>query len=75
VPTSRSEFVDPAADLARCFLRLANLPNYALDQLSRYEAILWRQVSQILFALDMLDRRKPQDRGRRLRIGSQRELP
>ena len=25
------------AELARCFLRLANLPNYALDRLSRYE--------------------------------------
>ncbi len=27
-------------ELARCFLRLCNLPNYALDRLSRYEAIL-----------------------------------
>jgi hypothetical protein len=49
---------DPAADLARCFLRLANLPNFVLDRLSRYEAILWRQVGQILFTLDALDRRK-----------------
>jgi hypothetical protein len=56
-------------------LRLANLPNFALDRLSRYEAILWRQVSQILLALDTLDRRKPQDRGRRFRIGRGRELP
>ena len=55
---SRAGAVDPAADLARCFLRLANLPNFALDRLSRYEAILWRQVGQILFALDALDRRK-----------------
>jgi len=53
---------DPATDLARCFLRLANLPNYALDRLSRYEATLWRQVGQILFALDTLDRRKPHER-------------
>jgi len=30
---------------------------------SRHEAILWRQVGQILFALDALDRRKPQERG------------
>jgi hypothetical protein len=66
---------DPAADLARCFLRLANLPNFALDRLSRYEAILWRQVAQILFGLDALDRRKPQDRGRRFRYGSRHELP
>ena len=45
-------------ELARCFLRLANLPNFALDRLSRYEATLWRQAGQILFALDALDRRK-----------------
>jgi hypothetical protein len=50
--------------LARCFLRLANLPNFALDRLSRYEASLWRQVAQTLFALDDLDRRKPQERRR-----------
>jgi len=30
------------------------LPSYPLDQLSRYEAILWRQAGQILFALDAL---------------------
>jgi hypothetical protein len=74
-PSSGPAAVDPAADLARCFLRLANLPNLALDRLSRYEAVLWRQVSQILFALHTLDRRKPQDRGRRSRIGSRYELP
>jgi hypothetical protein len=54
--------VDPAAELTRCYLRLANLPNFALDRLSRYEATLWRQVGQILFTLDALDRRKPQER-------------
>ena len=63
--------VDPSADLTRCFLRLANLHNYALDRLSRYEATLWRQVSRILFALNALDRRKPQERGRHFRVGSQ----
>jgi hypothetical protein len=70
VPPCQPELVDPAADLARCFLRLANLPNFALDRLSRYEATLWRQVSQTLFALDALDRCKPQD-GRRLHTDSQ----
>src|SRR6516165_541829 len=45
----------PDVELARCFLRLCNLPNYALDRLSRYEATLWRQAGQILFALDNLD--------------------
>ena len=71
-PSSGPKSVDPATDLARCFLRLANLPSYPLDRLSRYEAILWRQAGQILFALDALDRRKPQERMRRFRIGNRR---
>jgi hypothetical protein len=78
VPSSGPKAVDVAversADLARCFLRLANLPNYALDRLSRYEAGLWRQAGQILFALDALNRRKPQER-RRFRVGSRLVLP
>jgi hypothetical protein len=61
--------------VAFCILYLANLPNYALDRLSRYEATLWRQAGQILFALDVLGRRKPWDRRRRFRIGSRQELP
>src|SRR5262245_23212416 len=56
---------NPRIEFACCFLRLANLPNFALDRLSRYEATLWRQVGRILFALDALDRRKPQERTRR----------
>jgi hypothetical protein len=54
----------PAAEFARCFSRLANLPNFALDRLGRYEGSLWRQAGQILFTLDALDRRKPQERSR-----------
>src|SRR5580700_4965205 len=54
--------VDAAADVTLCYLRLANLPNFALDRLSRYEARLWRQLGQVLFSLDVLDRRKPQER-------------
>jgi hypothetical protein len=54
--------VDPAAELTHCYLRLANLPNFALDRLSRYEATLWRQAGQILFTLDALDRRRPLER-------------
>ncbi len=38
--------LDPVIELARCFLRLANLPNFALDRLSRYEATLWRQAGK-----------------------------
>jgi hypothetical protein len=63
-PNSAETAADPPVDLARCFLRLANLPNYALDRLSRYEYTLWRQVGQILLALDNLNRRKPQERQR-----------
>jgi hypothetical protein len=56
----------PITEFAQCFLRLANLPNFALDRLSRYEAALWRQTTQILYALEILKRRKPQERTRRL---------
>jgi hypothetical protein len=73
-PTSADTFAERTVDFARCFLRLANLPNYALDRLSRYEAILWRQVAQTLIALDALDRHKPQHR-RRPRLQSLQELP
>jgi hypothetical protein len=51
-------------ELARRFLCLANLPNFALDRLSRYELALWRQARQILSALDDLDRCKPRERRR-----------
>jgi hypothetical protein len=54
-------------EFARCFLRLANLPNFALDRLSRYEATLWRQAGRLLYALETLDRRKPQERMRSFR--------
>jgi hypothetical protein len=54
--------VDAAADVTVCYLRLANLPNFALDRLSRYEARLWRQLGQVLFTLNALDRRKPHER-------------
>jgi len=65
VPNSGKNTDTPNVAFARCFLRLANLPNFALDRLGRYEAILWRQAGRILFALDALDRRRPQERTRR----------
>jgi hypothetical protein len=70
VPKSVDPTVDPNAELAHCFLRPANLPNCALDRLSRYEATLWRKGRQILLTLDALDRRKPQDRNNRFRVSS-----
>jgi hypothetical protein len=59
----------PIIEFARCFLRLASLPNFALDRLSRYEANLWRQAGRILYALETLDRRKPQERSQRFWVG------
>ena len=67
---ARSAMKADATGLARCFLRLTNLPNFVLDRLSRYEATLWRQVRRILVALDALDRRKPQERRRYFCIGN-----
>ena len=52
---------DQTDDLTHAFVRLSNLPTCPLDRLSRYEATLWRQACQILFALQCLDRRKPWD--------------
>jgi hypothetical protein len=68
----RNVKADNTVEFARCFLRLANLPNFALDRLSRYEATLWRQAGRVLIALDALDRRKPQERRRSFRTISAR---
>jgi hypothetical protein len=59
----------PNIEFAHCFLRLADMPNFALDRLSRYEANLWRQAGRILHALETLDRRKPQERNRHFWVG------
>ena len=45
---------DSKKDIADCFLRLADLPSNALDRLSRFEHVLWRQARQILFTLESL---------------------
>jgi hypothetical protein len=66
--------VDPGRRLAQCFVSLTKLPTYPLDRLSRYEYTLWRQVAQILFALDNFHRRKPQERRPLQRAGG-RPMP
>jgi hypothetical protein len=66
---------ESSVDIARTFLRVANLPNFAIDRLSRYETTLWRQVAQVLYVLDSLDRRKPQERRPFAKVQSQRPLP
>jgi hypothetical protein len=76
IPDSRNKLGGSTVEFARCFLGLANLPNFALDRLSRYEATLWRQAKQILYALEVLDRRKPPERTqRRFPIDHRLELP
>jgi len=50
--------IDAKRDIADGFLRLAALPTFALDRLSRYEHLLWRQARQIMFTLESLRRRK-----------------
>jgi hypothetical protein len=47
-------------DIGDCFLRLAALPTFALDRLSRYEHLLWRQARQLVLTLESLRRRKQQ---------------
>jgi hypothetical protein len=44
------------SEIARCFLRLANLENGAFERANRYETALWRQVGQVLLTLDFLRR-------------------
>lgn len=53
---SRQAGADPADDVTRSYIRLANLPACPLDRLSRYEATLWRQACQLLFTLGFLKR-------------------
>jgi hypothetical protein len=43
-------------DLARSFLRLANINGPVFDRLGRYELSLWRQTAQIILLLNMITR-------------------
>ena len=48
--------------IADRFLRLAELPTFPLDRLSRYEHLLWRQACQLVITIESLRRRKQQPR-------------
>ena len=61
----RSERDSNGRELARCFLRLADLDSAILERLGRYEAALWRQVRQTIFTLQDLQWRAPAGRYRR----------
>jgi len=49
---------DTKKDIGDCYLRLAELPTFPLDRLSRYEHLLWRQARQLVFTLESLRRRE-----------------
>jgi hypothetical protein len=51
------DLVDATRQLTYCFLRLANLDSGIFERLGRYEAALWRQTAQTLFALHPLRHR------------------
>jgi hypothetical protein len=53
-----SDLTAQSDDLTRSFMRLSNIPNCPLDRLSRYEAALWRQTRQVLFALRCQERQR-----------------
>ena len=57
-PAGNERSVDSKESIAASFLRLAELPTFALDRLSRYEYLLWRQARQIMFTLNSLRCRK-----------------
>ena len=53
-PIAVSPAPDFTLDVARRFVRLADLDNGVFERLGRYEAALWRQVRQTLFTLEGL---------------------
>ena len=54
---------DSKRQIGDYFLRLAALPTFPLDRLSRYECMLWRQARQIVFTLQS-PRRHPRPQRR-----------
>ena|ERR1700694_255672 len=56
-PTQTQQQLSPRSQCFTLFPTLANLDNEPIDRLSRYEARLWRQLVQTLFALQTLKRR------------------
>jgi hypothetical protein len=65
---------DARLDVARRFLRLADLNNGVFERLGRYEAALWRQVRQTLFTLEALRWRTSNARSWRMQHSKQRMM-
>jgi hypothetical protein len=57
VGAPRDDLRGISRNLTHCFLRLANLDNGVFERLGRYEAALWRQIVQTLFALQTVRHR------------------
>ena len=51
---SERNIPNTSKDIARCFLRLANLGNEVFERIGRYESTLWRQVAQTLLTLQIM---------------------
>ena len=51
---------DVKNEIGNRFTRLAELPTYPLDRLSRYEHLLWRQARQLVITLESMRRRNRQ---------------
>jgi hypothetical protein len=49
---------DAKTDIVDSFLRLAALPTFPQDRLSRYEHTLWRQARQLVLTLESIRRRR-----------------
>ena len=52
----RSDYSAATRTLTHCFLRLAHIDSGVFDRLGRYEAALWRQTVQTMFALGSVRR-------------------
>ncbi len=50
--------LNPNKDVGNCYIHLIAQPTFALDRLSRYEHLLWRQARDLVFTLDSLRLRK-----------------
>jgi len=67
-PDSWNKTDHSAAELARCFVWLANLPNFALDRSTDMKQIYRVRLPGFVHALETLERRKPHERGRHQRF-------
>jgi hypothetical protein len=62
VPADAAATRDIKGEIGSRFLRLAELPTFPLDRLSRYEHLLWRQARQLMLTLETLRRRRSSPR-------------